>query len=113
MSALAIAGASAASIAGHAIAATGAKRLRVVRRTRRVREDPPYVGHYSVTTQHLIEQTIVMDRVVWTREIDREEIDQNVVIELGCFGASEWRSRFADVIAVQRAEAAAIKENKN
>lgn len=96
----------AASVAGHAVLGSARTRLRVHRRTRRVREDPPYAGYRTVTTQHLVRETVVMGRVVFRTEIDREEIDQNVLIELGCFGASDWRSRFADVIERQRKEAA-------
>lgn len=97
----------AASVAGHAVFGTSRTRLRVHRRTRRVREDPPYVGYRSVTTQHLVHETLVMDRVVFSTEIDHEEIDENVLIEIGCLGASNWRSRFADVIERQRIETAA------
>ncbi len=100
----------AASVAGHAVLGTFRTRLRVHRRTRRVREDPPYVGWRSVTTQHLVRETLVMDRVVFSTEIDREEIDENVLIEIGCLGASDWRSRFADVIERQRMETAAVGE---
>lgn len=79
-------------------------RLNVVRRDRRVREDPPYVGHRTVTTQHLMRETLVAGRVVRRVEIDREEVDQNDLIELGCFGSCSWRSRFAGVIAERKAE---------
>lgn len=79
-------------------------RLNVVRRDRRVREDPPYVGHRTVTTQHLMRETLVAGRVVRRVEIDREEVDQNDLIELGCLGSCSWRSRFAGVIAERKAE---------
>lgn len=113
MSAVAVLGTVATSVLGHVAFATLSTRFSVVRRDRRVREDPGYVGHRTVTTQHLVRETLLLGRVVRRVEIDREEIDQNDLIELGCLGASAWRSRFADVIAEQRTHAAGGKERRS
>ena len=60
--------------------------IKIVRRTKKVKVYG-YEGTEDVTTQYLMDGH---------RTVDTEEVPQSVLIDLGCFGSTQWRSKWAD-----------------
>lgn len=59
------------------------------------------------TVQELVRTWRLFGVPVFRRVVDREHVPVHAVIEAGCFGATSWRSKFADAIAAQQARKAA------
>jgi hypothetical protein len=72
-------------------------RVKVVRRKKTVPEDYGYVGTREVHYQELVLLKTCGGDVVSTTVVDTEEVPEHAIIDLGCFGATNWRSKWADV----------------
>ena len=48
--------------------------------------------------QHLVETVRLFGLPIWRRILDREEIPDWALIQIGAFGSTEWRSKFAEFI---------------
>lgn len=50
------------------------------------------------TKQQLVKRWRLFGRVIWTRVLDEEDVPMFAVIERGCLGSTNWRSKFAEYI---------------
>lgn len=50
------------------------------------------------TKQQLVKRWRLFGRVIWTRVLDEEDVPMFAVIEIGCLGSTNWRSKFAKYI---------------
>lgn len=57
-----------------------------------------YIGPDIVLYQYLVEYTLFCGHKVSRRVLDREVVPEWAQIESGCFGSTEWRSKFAEYI---------------
>lgn len=46
--------------------------------------------------QVLLRERLIGDHVIWTTEIDREEVPTWATLELGLMGRTKWRSRLVE-----------------
>ncbi|USN16127.1 hypothetical protein PAPPERLAPAPP_03860 [Brevundimonas phage vB_BpoS-Papperlapapp] len=70
------------------------KRRRVVARTE-YREERGYIGRYPTHFNILHLEIRFLGLLVWTRELDREEVSIHAKIAAGCLGDSGFTSKFA------------------
>jgi hypothetical protein len=82
-------------------------RLKVIRGNRQEHQIG-YTGTHTVDYQDLVRQTLIRGHVVRQIVVDTEVIPEHVAIELGCFGSTDWKSKWASVFP----EAYAQKKNK-
>jgi hypothetical protein len=58
----------------------------------------PYLKEPEHQVQILVARRIVNNKVVREWEVDREDVPLWHLINMGCLGSSEWRSKFAEHI---------------
>lgn len=66
-----------------------------VKRCREYVQDHGYTDERVIEHQKLLKLTVIAGVIVRTRVIDTEVIPDHVVIEIGCFGGTSWKSKWA------------------
>lgn len=64
-------------------------KLRLIRRSKLVRE----YGYADYTRVYY--QCLQIGFLYFWFDIDKEEIPSHAIIDLGCFGTTEWRSKYS------------------